>query len=64
MQQHNMHCNSCISEVTASILKQPIYSQLQGCLFLVLPQVKEVHVKENGSIGEDEVILEFYQEEP
>ena len=35
-----------------------------GCLFLVLPQVKEVHVKENGSIGEDEVILEFYQEEP
>ena len=26
-------------------------------------QVKEVYVKENDSIGEDEVILEFYPEE-
>ena len=28
-----------------------------------LQQVKEVYVKENDSIGEDEVILEFYPEE-
>ena len=26
-------------------------------------QVKEVHVQAGGSIGEDEVILEFYPEE-
>ena len=26
-------------------------------------QVKEVYVRENDSIGEDEVILEFYPEE-
>ena len=30
---------------------------------LTTHQVKEVYVKENDSIGEDEVILEFYPEE-
>ena len=34
------------------------------CIWIVhAHQVKEVSVKENDSIGEDEVILEFYPEE-
>ena len=27
-------------------------------------QVKEIHVQAGGSIGEDEIILEFFPEEP
>ena len=36
----------------------------QVCIYYThTHQVKEVYVKENDSIGEDEVILEFYPEE-
>ena len=36
---------------------------MHTCTVIHTHQVKEVYVKENDSIGEDEVILEFYPEE-
>ena len=56
------YLRSTVKKLTTSALKH--FQPSQGCSSpLFPPQVKEVYVKENDSIGEDEVILEFYQEE-
>lgn len=48
---------STIVTLEAMKMQNPLFAPMTG-------KVKEVHVKENDSIGEDEVILEFYQEQP